>query len=326
MWLEMSRDEEHGGSGWAFSECLWSPSHKAPSGRWPYWEALLRVEEGDLVFHLRGRTHAAAFVGFSVADGAGYETRRRPKILKKYEYAESFYRVPLRDFSPFPDPVRLDDVIATQGSRIADYLKRNRAKSPEDRKRIFLTQQAGRVQCLNGAYLSEFHGELGELMLGPDFTGTSGGTRPVFVSTATGYEIAQAGRRIGQDRFSKNVRANYGHRCCFPDCLIDEDQFLVGSHIARWSDAPQLRGETSNGLCLCLFHDRAFELGFFTLTGDYRVYVNQDKAGLSRWSRDSLLPHDGVPVRLGAIKPSMEALAMHWERIGVAPEEMRGFA
>ena len=78
MWLEMSRDEEHGGPGWVFTECLWSPSHKKPSGKWPFWESLLSVRQGDIVFHLRGKTHFARFVGYSIADSNGYHTAQRP--------------------------------------------------------------------------------------------------------------------------------------------------------------------------------------------------------------------------------------------------------
>ena len=75
MWLEMSRDSAHGGPGWAFTECLWSPTHKNPSGSWSFWELLSRVRKGDTVFHLRGKSPRAAFVGYSIADSDGYQTR-----------------------------------------------------------------------------------------------------------------------------------------------------------------------------------------------------------------------------------------------------------
>jgi len=64
MWLEMSRDEEHGGAGWRFTKCLWSTSRTESLKTWAFWDTLLRVKKGDLVFHLRGRTHRAAFVGY----------------------------------------------------------------------------------------------------------------------------------------------------------------------------------------------------------------------------------------------------------------------
>ncbi len=55
--------------------------------------------------------------------------------------------------------------------------------------------------------------------------------------------------RVGQHEFSDLVQKNYGMQCCFPDCDVAERTFLRGSHIARWADAPELRGDVTNGLC-----------------------------------------------------------------------------
>lgn len=28
VWIEMSKDELHGGTGWEFTKCLWAPAYK----------------------------------------------------------------------------------------------------------------------------------------------------------------------------------------------------------------------------------------------------------------------------------------------------------
>jgi hypothetical protein len=78
LWLEMSRDEFHGGGSWAFGQSLWSPSRKTNGARWAFWETLLRVGADDPVLHLRGKGDDAAFVGFSTAATDGFETSDRP--------------------------------------------------------------------------------------------------------------------------------------------------------------------------------------------------------------------------------------------------------
>ena len=98
---------------------------------------------------------------------------------------------------------------------------------------------------------------------------------------------------------------------------------LVGAHIARWSDAKHLRGETSNGLCLCLFHDRVFELGMFTLTMDFRVAANASRISNSPWGKRNVAPFEEQRIRLGAIKPAAEALRKHWKRIDFVPRARR---
>ena len=155
MWLEMSRDEEHGGTGWRFTECLWSPSHKNPRGHWSFWQLLLSVRKGDIVVHLRGKTHHAAFIGYSIADADGYETTDRPTEPKDWGYANSYYRVPLTGFVPFVNPISLDAILAQENDRLKAFFQVNKSRPKAQREHIFYVFQSNRLQCLNGAYLSE---------------------------------------------------------------------------------------------------------------------------------------------------------------------------
>lgn len=120
--------------------------------------------------------------------------------------------------------------------------------------------------------------------------------------------------RVGQDMFSRRVRENYGHRCCFPGCDVDHDELLVAAHIARWADNSEARGDIANGLCLCGLHDKAFESGFFTLTDDFRVKVEAAKAASSEWANSHLRGFDGQQIKLGKIRPSMTAICEHRSR------------
>lgn len=127
-------------------------------------------------------------------------------------------------------------------------------------------------------------------------------------------------RRIGQNQFSKAVRLNYNSQCCFPGCTISHEKFLVGSHIARWVDVPELRGHVSNGLCLCLMHDKAFEQGYFTLNKNFNITVNWNyKDKFDQWLKTNLDSFNGYKISLGNILPSMDALKHHWERIQFDP-------
>lgn len=324
LWLEMSRDPTHGGGSWSFTQCLWSPAHKQRTGdKAAFWETLLAVQAEDSVLHLWGIGQDAAFVGSSTAEGDGFETSERPPEPSQWAYARRFYRVLLRDYAPFPDPIPLRELFSRQDAALRDYFYRNKAKPATQKRRLFYVVQAGRLQCQNGAYLSEVDDELAAILLGPDYSSEEPPTaRPTVVSVETGERIRALRTRVGQKTFSDNVRANYNHRCCFPGCSVAERQFLRGAHVARWADVPELRGRVSNGICLCLMHDRALEEGFFTITGDLRVAVHRDKRGAmnSAWCADHVLPYDGEPIRSGAVTISEEALQYHWERIGFRPE------
>jgi len=325
LWLEMSREVTHGGGGWGFTKSLWSPTRKRNSdgsagSRWAYWETMLRVQAGDSVLHLRGRDEDAAFVGFSTAETDGFETQERPPEPGEWSYAETFYRVSLNDYTAFPRPLPLGETFRRNDKALRDYFRKNKERPANLKRRLFYVVQSKRLRCLNGGYLSEVDDELATILLGPGYRHENGGAPVPTQSVTTGESLRVLSARVGQKEFSDKVRANYGGRCCFPGCPIADRAFLVGAHIARWADAPHLRGELSNGLCLCLMHDKAFEGGFFTLTHEFRVLIN-DKGGQvsgSSWSVKHLLPFDGQPISLGLILPSMEALRHHWERTGVS--------
>lgn len=326
LWLEMSRDQAHGGASWGFTHSLWSPTRKLKKdgslgGRWPCWDNLLKVRTGDLVLHLRDNQDGlGAFVGYSTAETDGFETFEHPPNPGSWGYSESFYRVLLKDFSPFPGPIQLSDVFSAQEKALRAYIERNKNQLQNQRRHIFCVIQGERLQRFNGGYLTEVDEELEGILLGSESKAGVTTAHPFFIDVKTGERIQELKARVGQRRFSDEVHTNYGNRCCFPGCIVAEEQFLVGSHIARWADVPELRGRLDNGICLCLMHDKAFELGLFTIDKNLYILVppNEEIAKQSKWYQARLLPYNGQPIRRGAILPSVEALQHHWKRVGIS--------
>lgn len=133
LWLEMSRDETHGGGSWGFGQCLWSPSRKTDGTRWSFWETLLDVKVGDPILHLRGKGNSAAFVGFSVAAADGFATEDRPPAPGEWGYADTFYRVPLQEFTLLSSPVLLREVFSRRDGELRTYFLNNRAAVEKER-------------------------------------------------------------------------------------------------------------------------------------------------------------------------------------------------
>lgn len=75
--------------------------------------------------------------------------------------------------------------------------------------------------------------------------------------------------RRGQARLRKWVLHHYGHRCAL--CDIQDENFLIASHIIRWADRADTRGDLRNAICLCRFHDPLFEQGYLSLTDSLQV-------------------------------------------------------
>jgi putative restriction endonuclease len=77
--------------------------------------------------------------------------------------------------------------------------------------------------------------------------------------------------RAQQNEFSKSVKLAYNYSCGI--CGIKNKEFLIGSHIIPWADNKEIRLDPSNGICLCVFHDRAFDRGFIYIDNGFKVHV-----------------------------------------------------
>jgi hypothetical protein len=201
------------------------------------------VKAGDPVLHLRDDTrHNGFFVGYSLAEQDGYETSERPPSPGEWGYSPAFYRASLTGYTPFPQPLSMKVLFDTYDTQLRDYIERNSKLPDVQRRTLFCVIQGGELQRQNGGYLTEVDEELENLLLGTIAQQPTAEVGQPDTNVTTGVVVRALQARVGQREFSERVRANYGDRCCFPDCDISDDNFLAGSHIARWADIPELRG------------------------------------------------------------------------------------
>jgi hypothetical protein len=85
----------------------------------------------------------------------------------------------------------------------------------------------------------------------------------------TGEDTRSLRVRRGQERVRELTLKYYRGQCGF--CDVSDTKILVAGHIARWGDEPTARGNLSNVICMCSFHDVLFENGYFALADDYRI-------------------------------------------------------
>ncbi|EAQ50869.1 HNH endonuclease [Leeuwenhoekiella blandensis] len=85
--------------------------------------------------------------------------------------------------------------------------------------------------------------------------------------------------RVNQSLFRKITLNNYSNSCAI--CGLNIDGLLVASHILKWSENQNERLNPENGLCLSSIHDKAFELGYIGITGDYIIKISEELATVS---------------------------------------------
>jgi len=119
--------------------------------------------------------------------------------------------------------------------------------------------------------------------------------------------------RSKQKPFSDKVKLIYKYSCCI--CSLRTKPFLVGSHIIPWRIRKDIRLDPSNGLCLCVLHDKAFDRGYLTIDENYHIHlassVENDVELLKH-----LQPYKGKRIFLPTQhRPKIEYLTYHRENI-----------
>lgn len=122
--------------------------------------------------------------------------------------------------------------------------------------------------------------------------------------------------RVNQSFFRKAVLSAYNFRCCITGLAIPE--MLNASHIVPWSKDEVNRVNPTNGLCLNVFHDRAFDRGLLTITTDFKVKVSPvvKKTPNDLFTIEFLLKIDGQSIkRPKKFVPNLDFIKYHNEYI-----------
>jgi len=138
------------------------------------------------------------------------------------------------------------------------------------------------------------------------------------------FDLPKAGKereavvkiRVNQSFFRKAVLSAYNFKCCITGLTIPE--MLNASHIVPWSKDEVNRVNPTNGLCLNVFHDRAFDRGLLTITTDLRVKVSPivKIASKDLFAVEFLMKFDGQSIkRPKKFVPNLDFIKYHNEYI-----------
>ncbi|MDW7755482.1 MAG: HNH endonuclease signature motif containing protein [Brevefilum sp.] len=97
-----------------------------------------------------------------------------------------------------------------------------------------------------------------------------------FNDISTDERLIEARQRVGQDRLRFWTLINYQSQCAL--CDISDQRLLVASHIARWADYPKGRGDLSNIICLCRWHDPLIEYGLISFSNGHEILKKPTKS------------------------------------------------
>ncbi len=158
VWVELTRSEhQHGGKGWEFGTCLWSPSKDKAGG--DRYAIMREPTRGDLVLHIYHHNweHGAIesrLAGSSLVKEPYREVFSEPPLPGDWRGATSYYRINLEGYEAFPRPLSLITLENAYGQQIRDEIVRN-----GPRYYPFSTYGRG-IRLAQGRYLARCTGHL----------------------------------------------------------------------------------------------------------------------------------------------------------------------
>lgn len=144
VWLEITFSSHlHGGAGWDFGTCLWSPSRSKDGKDW--YSLMREPKKGDLVLHINDKI----LQGFSFVDAPCREVNEAPPDPDQWANMAPYYRVDLRGYREFTEPTPVLDFIAANKEAIAQEISTSKLH-----RYPFQLKDNGEVWTTTGAYLT----------------------------------------------------------------------------------------------------------------------------------------------------------------------------
>jgi len=262
---------------------LWAPKTKVNGGRNPFYDTMVEVAPGDLVYSFRGTRIVAVGVAQSYA-----ETTLKPASFNDINWDSVGWKVDV-EFVEVATPPRIQDNLDLLAP-FAGIKYSPLDKNGDGKQGVYLAEISQEFARILTALCSldvdelkeefapnidrELEAELAEIIQLKQISGD-----------VEKMELVKS--RRGQGLFKNNVRF-YERSCRITG--VANPVHLRASHIKPWSKSDvHEKLDGSNGLLLSPHVDHLFDRGFisFRNTGEILIAKELDREVLSRWSINS---------------------------------------
>ena len=264
----------HGGAGWEFGSCLWSPVTN--KGGQKSWELMAEPRPSNLVFHLLKEKQGAGYflTGASRVSTVPQVIQTPPPEPDRWGDMAPYYRIPLEQFTRLSEPVSIDEILSTNRTTFEDELQRN------SKGQFFERKASGRLQ-VSLKYIAKAELKVEEILLsyfqrshslpaqleGETFLPTM--TEPAYPDyTPPGSVETRVVRKIRDTALSRSIKAKCRYLCAICGYTI---QLKVGGHYAEAHHMKPL-GAGHNGpdtednlIVLCPTHHAEFDYGVLAI-------------------------------------------------------------
>jgi hypothetical protein len=267
VWVEITKAEhQHGGEGWEFGKCLWSPTtNRAHHRRYRLMEQLWPA---DLVLHFLHGTWPGAkpetrLCGASLVADRASIVDTEPPTPGVWAGLAPYYRVDLKAYTPFPQPVSMDVLEHAYGEEI-------RREIVDVRPRYYPFNTYGQsIRTVQGIYLASCTPHL--YLLLKDALGIEEAAAEVSETEPNRHEEYTEGIRAARERYfftrnatlARRAKELFGYVCQACDFQFNEaygelgDGFIECHHLnplserseEEWTEGIRTRLDDVTTLC-----------------------------------------------------------------------------
>lgn len=274
----------HGGNGWEFGTCLWSPVYNVAGQR--SWERMTKISPSDIIIHLLDDGKEYRWAGVSTALAAAEILDNEPPKADRWSGRTYYYRVDLTNFQSIDPGMPIGNFFKDAHDTLLDVL------ATEKSGRFYVHYKRERLQVAQG-YLFELSRREYELFsqysnkMAFDYSNTSTPSilptshEPAYPDMAPPAKVTNFVTRTVRDtKLSRDLKNTYQHVCqvCGKTITLPNgNRYAEGHHLQPLGSSHKGLDLTENIMILCPFHHTEFDYGAIAIDPETLQIVHIDK-------------------------------------------------
>ena len=315
-------NEIHGGRGWEFGVCLWSPVYsKNNSGKGAKsWKIMETVKEGDIIIHLLDSPLGYQFKGISKAEGNLHLVQHEPPIPGKWGGSSQYQRIELWGYTDFDKSIEVSRFFSVMGPRLRNILSADQ-KIGGRSARFFELKANNRLE-ISEKYLSVLSNDIYNLI--DQFLISQLGDVSIDIPNETlentdheqpypdlhrpGRQQVTVYRILRDTKLAKKIKMDYNWTCqiCGNRITLSNGMaYAEGHHIRPLGGVHKGPDAEDNIIVLCPTHHAEFDYGTIAIDPNTMKIIHADKNS----------PFQGRPLNYERKNLSKKYLQYHYDNI-----------
>lgn len=277
IWIEIT-NPVHGGLGWEFGSCLWSPVENKAGVK--AWEILRKVSPGDIVYHfLKKNSDGHHLVGRSTVSSLAQIRKEEPPESGTWSKRGRYYRIELVNFRDLKQTYSVKNILKRHEETFLASYQRRHAEQFFDVKsdgtlQVSLKYLARLDDLTKEIFESYFEEFVPSIDIHVDQLPTYADLDTTIPETITTTVI----RKLRDSQIVKDQKIKFSHKCtiCGYRIQTKNGYYSEAHHIKPLGGKHNGPDSPNNLLVLCPNHHTEFDYGAIAIVPQINIILHVD--------------------------------------------------